>query len=195
MLSVLLVAAEVRQDSASPAEQFVSVEPDVKLQVLDWGGTGRPLVFLAGLANDAHIFDSFAPQFTAHYHVLGMTRRGFGASSKPAPEVANYSADRLGDDVLAVMDALKLERPVLVGHSLAGEELSSIGSRHPEKVAGLIYLDAGYGYAFYDQKHGDTIFDFFQLKKRLDEFTAGEGKPWRRWSPQSRFSIAIFRNR
>ena len=41
------------------------------------------------------------------------------------------------------MDALKLTRPILVGHSLGGEELSSIGSRHPERVSGLIYLDAG----------------------------------------------------
>jgi pimeloyl-ACP methyl ester carboxylesterase len=75
--------------------------------------------------------------------------------------------------VLAVMSALKIERPILVGHSLAGEELSSVGSRHPEQVSALIYLDAAYGYAWYDHLHGDTIFDFFQLKKDLDEFTAG----------------------
>jgi pimeloyl-ACP methyl ester carboxylesterase len=56
----------------------------------------------------------------------------------------------LEDDVLAVIDSLKLVRPVLAGHSIAGQELSSIGSRHPERVAGLIYLDAAYGYAFYD---------------------------------------------
>lgn len=51
---------------------------------------------------------------------------------------------------LAVMDALKIERPVLLGHSLAGEELSYIGSRYPRKVAALVYLDAGYTYAFWD---------------------------------------------
>ena len=79
------------------------------------------------------------------YRVFGVTRRGFGVSSVPD---VGYDADRLGDDVLAVMDALKLRRPILVGHSLGGEELSSIASRHPERVAGLIYLDAGYGYAF-----------------------------------------------
>ena len=77
--------------------------------------------------------------------MFGVTRRGFGASSVPA---SGYGADRLGDDVLAVMDALKLTRPILVGHSLGGAELSSIGSRHPERVSGLIYLDAGYGYAY-----------------------------------------------
>ena len=40
------------------------------------------------------------------------------------------------------MKALHIERPVLAGHSLAGQELSSIGSRFPKKVSGLIYLDA-----------------------------------------------------
>ncbi len=124
--------------------QFVTVEPGVKLEVLDWGGTGRPLVFLAGLGNTAHVFDQFAPKFTGKYHVYGITRRGFGESSDPTPNSDNYSSDRLGDDVLAVIAALNLDKPVLVGHSIAGEELSSIGSRHPEKVSGLIYLEAGF---------------------------------------------------
>ena len=139
--------------------QFVTVEEGVKLEVLDWGGTGRPLVFLAGLGNDAHIFGKFAPKFTATCHVYGITRRGFGASSDPEPTADHYAADRLGDDVLAVIDALKLDRPVLAGHSIAGEELSSVGSRYPERIAGLIYLDAAYGYAFYDRDHGDIDLD------------------------------------
>jgi pimeloyl-ACP methyl ester carboxylesterase len=45
---------------------------------------------------------------------------------------------------------------VLIGHSIAGEELSSIGSRHPERVAGLVYLDAGYPYAIYDSTSSDV---------------------------------------
>jgi pimeloyl-ACP methyl ester carboxylesterase len=102
---------------------------------------------LAGLGNTAHVFDKLAPKLMATYHVYGITRRGFGDSGAPA---SGYAADRLGDDVLTVLDALKIAKPVIVGHSVAGEELSSIGTRHPEKVAGLIYLDAGYFYAFND---------------------------------------------
>jgi non-heme chloroperoxidase len=60
----------------------------------------------------------------------------------------DYSANRLGGDVVAVLDKLALQKPVLVGHSIAGEELSSIGSRFPARVAGLVYLDAGYPYFF-----------------------------------------------
>ncbi|MHB1938475.1 MAG: alpha/beta fold hydrolase [Acidobacteriaceae bacterium] len=160
-------------DTSPHTVQFIAVDKGVKLEVLDWGGTGRPLVFLAGLGNTAHIFDDFAPKFTATNHVYGITRRGFGASSAPAPANGNYSADHLGDDVLAVIDTLKLNRPVLVGHSIAGEELSSIGSRYPEKVAGLIYLDAGYSYAFYDRSRGDTLLDAIYLRRKLDLWLSG----------------------
>ena len=161
---------------ASPHQvQFVTVDKDVKLEVLDWGGSGRPLILLAGLGNSAHIFDKFAPKLTPAFHVYGITRRGFGESSAPAPTAANYAADRLGDDVLAVMNALKIDRPILVGHSIAGEELSSIGSRHPEKVAALVYLEAAFGYAFYDRSHGELGIDTLELRKKLDVLDFAQG--------------------
>jgi pimeloyl-ACP methyl ester carboxylesterase len=113
------------------------------------------------------------PILAEKYHVYAITRRGFGASSKPAPTNENYKADRLGDDVLAVIDALTLDRPVLVGHSIAGEELSSVGSRHPEKISGLIYLDAGMGYAYYDPGAGWIVLDMLDLKSKLAQFQEG----------------------
>lgn len=155
------------QDPSPHSVQSVAVEEKVKVEVLDWGGGGRSLVLLAGLGNTAHVFDDFAPKLvSAGYRVYGITRRGYGASSTPE---TGYSADRLGDDVLAVIDALKLDRPVLVGNSLAGEELSSVGSRHPEKVAGLIYLDAAYSYAYYDRTRGDLFFDLIDLERKLGQ--------------------------
>ncbi|MFZ0689349.1 MAG: alpha/beta hydrolase [Acidobacteriaceae bacterium] len=166
-------AAQDQNASAKPAERFVSVEPNVKLEVLDWGGNGRPLVFLSGLGDTAHVYDAFAPRFTARYHVYGITRRGFGDSSKPEPTDANYSADRLGEDVVAVIDALHLDHPVLAGHSIAGEELSWVGNHDPKKVAGLIYLDAGDYYGFYDQARGNSWIDMLQVKRRLDALRAG----------------------
>lgn len=176
LTSLVILSASLLhgQPSASTSsEHLVSVQTDVKLQVLDWGGTGRPLIFLSGLGDDAHVYDKFAPKFTEKYHVYGITRRGFGASSKPAPTNENYNADRLGDDVLAVIDDLKLDRPVLVGHSIAGEELSSVGSRHPEKISGLIYLDAGMGYAYYDAGAGWIVLDMLDLKRKLQQFEDG----------------------
>src|SRR6266550_2895531 len=106
-------------DSSPHKVQLTPVEGDIKLEVLDWGGAGRPLVLLTGLGDTAHVYDKFAPKLTASYHVYGITRRGFGASSAPSPTSTNYRADRLGDDVLAVIDALHLDHPILVGHSIA----------------------------------------------------------------------------
>lgn len=170
---VVSLQAPAQTDSSAHKVQFVTVEEGVQLEVLDWGGSGKPLIFLAGNGDTAHAFDSFAPKFTGRNHVYGITRKGFGASSKPAPTNGNYSADRLGDDVLAVMQALRIERPVLVGHSLAGEELSSIGSRFPNKVSGLIYLDAAASWAFYDPAHPQVEMEMNDIKKRIDEIEAG----------------------
>jgi len=154
---------------------FVSVEKDVRLEVLDWGGTGRPLILLAGLGNTAHDFEDFAHKLIGRYHVYGITRRGYGKSSVPTTE-ASYRADRLGDDVLAVIEALHLrQRPVLVGHSIAGEELSSVGSRHPEKVAALIYLDAAYQYAFYSPTNGNADLDVLEVRRELGDLILKDG--------------------
>jgi pimeloyl-ACP methyl ester carboxylesterase len=151
------------KDPSPHVTRFVTVDNGVQLEVLDWGGSGRPLILLAGLGNTAHVFDDFAPKLTSQFHVYGITRRGFGSSSAPA---SGYSADQLGDDVLAVMNALKLEKPILVGHSLAGEELSSVGTRHPERVAGLVYLEAVSPYTYYTSR-GDTLIDELELQKKL----------------------------
>jgi non-heme chloroperoxidase len=168
-----LVHAIGQTDSSPHRVQLVTIEPGVQLEVLDWGGSGTSLVFLAGSGDTAHRFDGFAPQFTARHHVYGITRRGFGASSRPIPTNGSYSADHLGDDVLAVMKELQIERPVLVGHSLAGQELSSIGSRFPQKVSGLIYLDAATTFAFYDPAHPSLEIEMNEIKRRIDEIEAG----------------------
>ena len=165
-LSIALLAPLYSQGSAAwrdPSHhtvQFVVVDKDVRLEVLDWGGSGRPVVLLAGGGNTAHVFDEFAPNFTTNYHVYGITRRGFGASGFSASQTG---VDRLRDDVLAVIDALKLSRPVLVGHSIAGAELSSVGTSHPDRVAGLVYLEAGYPYAF-DNGKGPAMREFQEIR-------------------------------
>src|SRR5712675_647719 len=65
------------RDSSKHQVKFITVDKGVQLEVLDWSGSGRPLVFLAGGGDTAHVFDDFAPKLTADHHVYGITRRGF----------------------------------------------------------------------------------------------------------------------
>ena len=158
-----------KPDTTKHTVTFVTVAPGVKLEVLDFGGAGRPMIFLSALGPDAHEWDKFAPKFTDRFHVYALSRRGFGASDVPPPTNENYDSDRLGDDVLAVMDQLKLEKPVLVGWSVGDAELSSVGSRFPQRVTALVYLDAAYPYAFYNEAAGEPLADRAELRRLLTE--------------------------
>ena len=150
-----MLCALIAAIAASPVEwrdpsphitHQVTVDDGVSLEVLEWGGNGRPIVLLAGLGHTAHVFDEFGPKLAAMGRVYAITRRGYGRSSRPE---AGYDADRLGRDVLAVLDRLMLEGPLLVGHSIAGQELSYLASAHADRIAGVVYLDAAYRYAFF----------------------------------------------
>ena len=130
---------------------FVSVAPGVRLEVLDWGGTGPPLVFLSGLQDVAHGFDDFAPEFVDSHHVLAITRRGYGASSQPA---SGYDMAGRVADLRAVLDSLGLQRVALVGHSIAGDELTAFAGAYPARVTSLVYLDAAYDHSNLQQMLG-----------------------------------------
>jgi non-heme chloroperoxidase len=125
------------------------VAPRVTLESLDWGGRGPSLVFLAGSGNTAHVFDEFASQFSDSFHVVGITRRGYGASSSSPPPT---DLDTLVADITTVLDSLGLRQVVLVGHSIAGEEMTRFAELHASRCAGLVYLDAAY-----DRSGIDTI--------------------------------------
>ncbi len=132
------------RDPSPHRVSFVTVAPGVRLEVLDWGGAGPPLVFLAGLQDVAHGFDDFAPQFTDRFHVLAITRRGYGASSQPA---LGYDLATRVADLAAALDSLGLPPVVLAGHSIAGDELTAFAVGHPTRVAKLVYLDASYDHS------------------------------------------------
>lgn len=123
---------------------FVKGFSDNSLEVLDWGGKGNPIIFLAGLGNTPHIFDDFAPKFTNRFHVFGMTRRGFGKSDRTT---AGFSTDTLVQDILKVMDNLSLKKVILIGHSISGDEISAFARQYPERVLATIFLDAALNHA------------------------------------------------
>src|SRR5687768_3626017 len=143
----VLVAPVLARDSSqtnatwrdpSPHQvRWVTVDSSVRLEVLDWGGLGPPVVLL-GCYLTTHMYDEFAPKLTNQFHVYGITRRGIGASDKPA---TGYAVQRSANDVLDVLNSLNVQKSLLVGHSCAGQILTLFAAQHSDRLLGLVYLD------------------------------------------------------
>ena len=71
----LAQSAEHWRDPSPHEVRFVAVDSSVRLEVLDWGGTGRPILFV-GCYLTAHVYDDIAPKLTDRFHVYAVTRRG-----------------------------------------------------------------------------------------------------------------------
>ena len=113
----------------------------VRLHYLDFGGNGVPIVLLAGAGNTAWIYSDLGPKLARDHRVLALTRRGHGESDQPEH---GYDVPTLGADLRAFLDQMRFERVVLVGHSLAGVELTYVATQYPDRIAALVYLDAAY---------------------------------------------------
>ncbi len=165
-LSLLLVQAGAAWRDPSPHEmRFVTVDSNVRLEVLDWGGTGRPLLFV-GCYLTAHVYDDIAPKLTDQFRVSAVTRRGVGASDRPP---AGYDPQRRAADILEVMDALGIHKPIVVGNSCGGGILHSLGADHPQRVGGLVYLDAAEDPTLKLTDYGFTPVAQGDLPKRVGE--------------------------
>jgi pimeloyl-ACP methyl ester carboxylesterase len=158
MLTVLSCDRVSRAPSRSgvlnpPSSRMVQVGANVALEVVDWGGSGPPLVFLSGITNTAHVFEDFAPAFTERYHVLGITRRGYGKSAATLP--AN-DPDTMVSDLKTVLDSLGVASATFIGHSLAGDEMTPFAERFPDRCKALVYLDAAYDRSTYLSRLGSA---------------------------------------
>ena len=184
---VLMIAIQAltAQDTAnwrdpSPHQvRFVTVDSSVKLEVLDWGGTGRPILFI-GCYLTGHVYDDIAPKLTDQFHVYAVTRRGVGASDRPA---TGYDPQRRAADVLEVIGALRMEKPILVGNSCGGGILHALGAEHPERLGGLVYLDAAEDPTLTLQDYPQIPVDKANLPKQIGKppqvvFPEAERRRW-----------------
>jgi non-heme chloroperoxidase len=127
-------------DKSPHKSDFVNAN-GINLHYLDWGGNGDVLLFLAGMGCNAHIFDQFAPRFIDKFHVMALTRRGHGESDHPE---TGYDVDTLTQDIRQFLDAMRIDKVILAGHSMASVELSHFTALYPERVLKLVFLDAAY---------------------------------------------------
>jgi pimeloyl-ACP methyl ester carboxylesterase len=112
----------------------------IRLHLLDLPGGDPPLVLLHGLSANAHEFGGIiAAGLAPEFRVVAPDLRGRGRSERPA---TGYRMADHARDVLALLDALGLERVVLGGHSFGAYLTIYIAAHHPERVSKVIVIDA-----------------------------------------------------
>ncbi|MGG1947862.1 alpha/beta fold hydrolase [Trinickia sp. NRRL B-1857] len=100
------------------------------------GREGAPVLMLSNsIATSLHMWDGVMPDLARHFRVLRYDTRGHGASDAPG---GAYSIDRLGRDVVELLDALGLERVHFLGLSLGGMIGQWLGIRAPERIERLV---------------------------------------------------------
>ena len=109
---------------------------------LDWGNRGADTVlFLHGALQQGHSWDFVSLSLCADYHVLALDARGHG-DSEWAPD-GDYSLEAHQRDLDGLVDALGLDRFILVGHSMGGRSAYVFASRHPDTLKALTVVDTG----------------------------------------------------
>lgn len=120
-------------------------------------GRGDPVVvFVHGLPLDNHssFFMTLAPEVSKHARVVLYDLRGHGRSEQPS---SGYSGADMAADLAAIVDALGEPRVIVVGHSFGGYVALRYAADHPERVQGLVLLDAQSGVAEIGARIGASV--------------------------------------
>ncbi|MBO1334184.1 alpha/beta fold hydrolase [Streptomyces sp. VRA16 Mangrove soil] len=103
-------------------------------------GSGRPLVLLHGWGTSGRVWDAQVAGLSADHRVITLDWRGCGRSDRPA---GGYTIAQLASDVLEFIDVLDLDRPVLVGSSIAGAFVIEAALRAPGRIGAVVPVGSG----------------------------------------------------
>jgi len=127
-----------RIEDFAPAEEFVMVGA-IKTHFVRKGETGRPVVLVHGFGSSTVTWQKTIDALSTRYRVYAFDMKGFGLSAKPKD--GQYHARAYVEQLVGFLDVMKLDRPVLVGHSLGGAIVSRVALLHPDRVGGLVLVD------------------------------------------------------
>jgi esterase len=114
----------------------------LRLHYLDWGNrSSTPLIFLHGGCLTAHTWDLVCLALRDDYHCLALDLRGHGDSQWSA--TLDYRPQTHVRDLAGLIDALRLVKPVLVGHSLGGLVSVNYAGNASERLGGVVVVDVG----------------------------------------------------
>src|SRR2546430_14476728 len=140
------IPADQRYPAGTPLRAQYRTIDGTRLRIID-SGNGTPVVLIHGIGASLYAWRyALPPLVAAGYRVVAFDNRGFGFSDKPAHGYHTADYTRL---VVALLDSLGISSAVLVGHSMGGAIVAEVALAHPDRVRGLVLVDAaGYGINF-----------------------------------------------
>lgn len=123
-----------------PVRDDFIIAGSTKLHYVQWGEQGPPVVCIHGITANAFCFQAIADELASDHCVFAYDLRGRGDSDKPKE---GYSVPLHVTDLAQLIDALGLERPVLIGHSLGAMIALYFAAHYPDKLSKLVLIDAG----------------------------------------------------
>jgi len=112
----------------------------IQIQLAAWEGEGQPILCVHGLTANCRCWDLIASSLVPENNILAMDLRGRGLSDKPS---SGYSLQHHIRDIVCLLDDLKQERIVLMGHSSGAYISMAFAANYPERTEKLILMDAG----------------------------------------------------
>lgn len=130
-----LLAKPVDQAGWAQRKQRVTLANGITVAYVETGDpAGEPLLLLHGYTDTSRVWTALAPQF-ARYRVLIPDQRGHGASDKPA---CCYTLSGFAHDATLFLDAMKVKRAHVVGHSLGSMVAQAMAADHPGRVDHMV---------------------------------------------------------
>ena len=126
--------------TSDPAEGWLKIG-DLNIHYLDWGGTGKPVVALHGMASSCHWYDLVIPHLTDTHRLVALDQRAHGKTDQPS---TGYDWPTLAGDVVGAIDQLGIESAAVIGHSWGASVALSVAALHPDRVSTLALIDGGF---------------------------------------------------
>ncbi len=122
------------------AIKSVVLPTGVRLPYVEQGGrAGVPVLFLHGTSDSWRSFETVLPDLPDWMRAIAVTQRGHGDADRPA---TGYHTQDFAGDVAALMDALGIEKAIIVGHSMGGSIAQRFAIDHPARMLGLVLIGA-----------------------------------------------------
>lgn len=128
------------------------------------------LIILHGLFGMLDNWHNMAGDLSQHLNVLTLDQRNHGHS----PHTPDMSFESMAEDVIALMDDLKIEKAIIVGHSMGGKTAMKMADLYPERVSKLVVVDIAPktykpGHELYFNAFQSIDFSKIQRRKEADE--------------------------